>query len=313
MRQSESISHWAGYSGISPKVLIALMEQESGIVSRRRVDPDAALRPFGELSPTSGFNHQLRDVAERLKAIVASEREAVRSGKAGFVAIDPIQALYAQAGREKRAAAEAGQTRFASTYAGLFGERWGSAAKPNVQNRVATKAIPSNTLLSLPFPPKNSWYVGGPHSNTGSGTIMSSLDMSRSSTTMSDQIWASAGGKVKMYSYCQVEVIHAGGWSTKYYHLANIAVANGATIASGTYLAKPVTSRSQALCQGASWTGPHVHCTLKYDGTESPLNGVTISGYALTVKSTVNYEDDCAKNWLVEDGTKFCFGWPVHH
>ena len=34
VRQSESISHWAGYSGISPKVLIALMEQESGIADQ---------------------------------------------------------------------------------------------------------------------------------------------------------------------------------------------------------------------------------------------------------------------------------------
>src|SRR5687768_18611278 len=36
VRHSESISHWAGYSSISPKVLIALMEQQSGVVSRQR-------------------------------------------------------------------------------------------------------------------------------------------------------------------------------------------------------------------------------------------------------------------------------------
>ena len=60
---AETISHFAGKEGISPRLLIALIEQQSQALSRVRSD---VLRPFGELSNKSGFIAQTRDVTARL-------------------------------------------------------------------------------------------------------------------------------------------------------------------------------------------------------------------------------------------------------
>jgi LasA protease len=61
---AESISHWAGFSSISPKVLLALMEYQSSIIS---FESSAGMsRPFATLSETVGFNEQLKDVSNQL-------------------------------------------------------------------------------------------------------------------------------------------------------------------------------------------------------------------------------------------------------
>jgi LasA protease len=61
---AESISHWAGFSSISPKILLALMEHQSSIISAE--SSEGLSRPFGVLSDEVGFNKQLKDVTEQL-------------------------------------------------------------------------------------------------------------------------------------------------------------------------------------------------------------------------------------------------------
>lgn len=309
-RQAEAISHWAGANGISPKVLIALMEQESGSVSRKHRYSAKLPRPFGNLSRKIGFNPQLKDVAERLSAIVMSQREMTLSGKAGFIPVDPIQALYAKSGRSTNAAAFAGRVQFASTYAGLFNEIWGSAVKPDVLRRDITKAIPSRTLLELPYSNSESRRTGYPHSGSGTGTIMSSLDFSmppRPIPTI-DKVRASADGTVVIHSSCNMEILHSNGWSTRYFHLNNIRFPDKAKVYQGDWIATPADTKEQALCTPGTWTGPHLHWTLKKDGVENSLNGVTLSGYLMTVTSTENYDDDCEPtNFLSKNGITYCF------
>jgi LasA protease len=307
-RQAEAISHWAGANGISPKVLIALMEQESGSVSRKRRYPGTVPRPFGNLSPKTGFNAQLRDVAERLKAIVMSQREMALSGKAGFVPVDPIQALYAQSGRSKNAATFAGRVQFASTYAGMFNEIWGSAVKPDVLSKEITKAIPSSTLLRLPYGTNDTWATTtGPHSDSGSGTIMSSLDLAPVSTSPNKNVRASADGTLIRHSSCYVEIIHGNGWSTHYYHLDSIRFQNNTQVYQGDWIASPATTKTQALCNGGSWGGLHLHWTLTKNGIENSLNGVAVSGYVIKATSTINYDTNCSLNSLKKGSTR-CFG-----
>jgi len=61
---AEIISHWAGFSSISPKILIALMEYQSSIISIE--SSEGLSRPFGELSDKTGFNEQLKDISNQL-------------------------------------------------------------------------------------------------------------------------------------------------------------------------------------------------------------------------------------------------------
>jgi hypothetical protein len=61
---AESISHWSGFSSISPKVLLALMEYQSSIIS---FESSAGMaRPFGVLSEKVGFNEQVKDVTDQI-------------------------------------------------------------------------------------------------------------------------------------------------------------------------------------------------------------------------------------------------------
>jgi LasA protease len=64
---AEAISHWAGYTTISPKILLALMEHQSSIVSSE--SEDNMSRPFGKLSEKNGFNEQLRDISNELATL----------------------------------------------------------------------------------------------------------------------------------------------------------------------------------------------------------------------------------------------------
>lgn len=61
---AESISHWAGFSSISPKIVLALMEHESSIISIE--SNEGMSRPFGVLSNKVGFNEQLKDITNQL-------------------------------------------------------------------------------------------------------------------------------------------------------------------------------------------------------------------------------------------------------
>src|SRR5687768_11128204 len=65
--QAETLSHWSGYSGISPRVLLALMELQTGVLSSPQPSAARLERPFGTLVATTGFSAQLRDVAETLR------------------------------------------------------------------------------------------------------------------------------------------------------------------------------------------------------------------------------------------------------
>lgn len=310
IHHADIIEGSAAHTRISPKVLIALMEQESGIVTRKRASPNASIRPFGKLSTKTGFRSQILDVAERLQGLVQSQRGAALSAKAGFSAIDPIQAIYSQSGKSRNAAGFSGRLQFASTYANLFNEIWGAEDKPDVLDRVSMKAIPSTTLLSLPYAVGSSYpTLWGPHPNASS-TIMSSIDFKMPTGS---RILASAAGTVTVHgpsaAPCGVTIKHGStGWSTYYYHIKNIAVKHGQSIAAGTYIGTPSDSTAQATCQGGSWSGTqHLHWTLYYNNAQNSLNGVTLSGYKMTVTSTTPYDPNCTLNYLTRNSIKFCF------
>jgi LasA protease len=70
---AESISHWAGFSSISPKILFALMEHQSSIISTE--SSEGLSRPFGALSDKVGFNKQLKEITEQLAELHYEQRD----------------------------------------------------------------------------------------------------------------------------------------------------------------------------------------------------------------------------------------------
>ncbi|HEY5803287.1 MAG TPA: hypothetical protein VIT90_06330 [Lysobacter sp.] len=316
-RYAESISHWSGYSGISPKVLIALMEQQSGVVTRQHPARDAMRRPFGKLARGNDFNAQTRDIALALREAMY-ERDAASGDATGPVPLSrsgPLRTLFALSGESAAGAVLRGDAEFQQAYARLFNEpRKARAASTRfAPARAGAHAGEANFILEFPFPRGQTWNVGGAHTNTGSGSFpMSSLDMSQGGGWGSNQgnVWvaASAAGQFKRHSSCFAEVVHSGGWSTTYYHLMNLRHRTGDSVPANAAIANPANTRSQALCDGGQSTGPHQHWTLKSNGSFHHLNGVYLSGYQIGATGD-SYDTDCNRFYLVRDGRRYCAGW----
>jgi LasA protease len=323
---AEHISHWAGYSSISPRVLLALMEQQSGVLRHPNQSAQQLAQPFAKLSAKQDFASQLQDVADQLATQLyrepshpgASEFSSQQAPSALdflFDGNDP-QALTQPQSQQQTAAAN----KFSQIYRQLFAEDF-IAISSQVDRQLGQKdpvimAGPANGFLQFPFPLGQSWHVGGAHINTGSGNYpMSSLDMSQGGGWGSNQsgrwVSASAAGSFKRHSSCFAEVVHSGGWSTTYYHLMNIQYNTGATVSKNTRIANPANTKTQALCNGGASTGPHQHWSLKQNGSWTHLNGVYVSGWRITATGS-SYDTNCSRYYLTKNGTSRCAGYFSH-
>lgn len=317
-QHAEAISHWAGYTSISPRVLLTLLEMQTGLLSsggRSLVAGDLA-RPFGNLSSAASVADQVRDVADQMARKLYADPTPLEASEFGGERAQQ-GALQAVLARGKQANPEA----FADTYQRLFGHRFDlqSALAPQNQSLAGSVEAMSapNGLLRFPFPWGANWHVGGAHTNTGSGNYpMSSLDMSQGGGWGSNQsnVWVSsaAGGQFKRHSSCFAEVVHPNGWSTTYYHLMNIQYGTGANIGQLVRIANPANTIGQALCNGGHSTGPHQHFSLKRYGAWQHLNGAYISGWRITAIGS-SYDTNCSRYYLVRNGYKKCAGWFVNN
>lgn len=315
---AETISHWAGYTSISPRVLLTLIDLQSQLISQ----PDLTLlqQPLAGLSNADGFSAQLQDVADQL-ATRLYQREAAVSE----FATAPAAALSYLFGVDSSKDAAVSQLQadklsaFNQRYQQLFAESYlqapDTSSDSSTQN-ITTLAGPANGFLQFPFPLGQSWHVGGAHTNTGSGNYpMSSLDMSIGGGWGSNQsntwVAASAAGSFKRHSSCFAEVVHSGGWSTTYYHLMNIQYNTGANVAKNTKIANPANTKAQALCNGGASTGPHQHWSLKQNGSWVHLNTVYLSGWQITATGS-SYDTNCTRFYLTKNGVKKCAGFFNH-
>lgn len=311
---AEAISHWAGYTTISPRVLLALIEQESGLLTSTKASATAMSDPFGRLSDKSSFAEQVQDVADRLATRVYAGEAAAGIGEFSGKrdAGEPLDFLFAPADAQK-AAPEAEE--FALVYRQLFEREYHVPAAQDEKSDVPAKQAP-NGLLQFPFPLGQSWHIGGAHTNSGSGSYpLSSLDMGRGGGWGSNQsgVWvaASAGGQFKRHSSCFAEIVHADGWSTTYYHLMNIQYGTGQSVSKNTRFANPANTYAQALCNGGGSTGPHLHWSLKRNGSWYHLNGSYLSGWRITATGN-SYDTNCNRFYLTKDGWWGCSGYYSH-
>lgn len=154
----------------------------------------------------------------------------------------------------------------------------GSAVEGWTSLAAASKSSGS-PMLSLPWRVGEMWRLtGGPHGHTGNAkAVWSAVDFAgpRAGT----MVRAARDGIVVRPCANLVEIRHADGWMTSYYHLADIAVRAGEHVARGAYLGR---TSAQAGC-GGSATGPHVHFTLWRYGKPVAIDGHELGDW--TVRS----------------------------
>lgn len=317
--KAEIISHYAGYSSISPKLLIALMEQESGVVTDSKTLAKKE-RPFGILSSKVGFREQVEDISSRLaiefyKGHSFSETGINEKLTTDHDAVKAVRAILApkyasnadKAMKSDQTAHSKAVIGVGTTYNKLFGD---ADHKIKSQTVSQSKITNIDNYFQLPYLVGETWRNGGTHTNTGSGSYpQSSLDFNdggRWGDNLS-HIWvtAAAPGTVKYHSSCFMEVIHEDGWSTSYYHLENIQHGTNSYVNRNTRIANYADTQSQALCNGGQSTGPHLHFSLKRNGQHYHLDGVKLSGYKVDAGRD-SYDGDCNYFWLERNGQKYC-------
>ncbi|ACL25958.1 peptidoglycan DD-metalloendopeptidase family protein [Chloroflexus aggregans] len=148
--------------------------------------------------------------------------------------------------------------------------------------------------LNLPWAVGETWWLtSGPH-----GISRAALD------------FAVIGGRVRAaregvaYTPCGqssdlVRIDHPGGFSTNYYHLSGIAVANGTPVDRYTYIGMIGTG---TRCLGSYVTGAHVHFWISRGGTRIPIDGIDIGGW--TVSALPGDFNGCMTR--IRDGNRQC-------
>lgn len=133
--------------------------------------------------------------------------------------------------------------------------------------------------LSLPWNPNESWaFRGGPHGWTGAPRPWSSLDFNGGS----GQVVAARKG-VAFRPTCAsggnwLRIDHGDGWTSDYYHLSSIAVANNTPVNRRQY----VGNQGVNIDCGGSASGPHVHFTIRFNGAFQEWNGRAIGGWTIS-------------------------------
>lgn len=322
--EEEAILHWSGFASIHPRVMLALMEARTSVVTS---PTEASLkRPFGTLSSEVGFKEQLADVTTRLSQRyynLESQRQSTGQSLLGRPA-DARQSsatlalASATVENSRSLRAEEPLAAFTESYARLFPGAANALQSPEINKEADNtegltgyaRFVPPSNLMQMPWRQGYWWIPNGAHSNTGSGYPLSSIDVSYdwpwwNSRTYS--VAAAHSGRVRVFSRCQVRVTHSSGWATNYYHMSGIQVKNGQWVNRNTKLGNYASDRGTALCQGGSSTGPHLHFSLLYNGQYRSLQGVNLGPYKVDV-GRYSYDNNCYSFWLYNEyrGRKEC-------
>lgn len=252
---------YALMSSVDPRILLTILELESGLVTA----PESPTRETVLAS--------LEDVSRRLF-------EAFYSPSADALALSAKLDTSAASRALSIVLGSRAETEFTPTIHALFPD----FDLLDEANSVEAQALPPTDLLQFPFPLGEAWQFNGTHGWSGYSDPPSSLDFSRQwppcDMPSYDELVVAAGPgtlrKPRSYADCWLEIDHAGGWTTSYYHLTDVQRESGPITANA-----PLGRVGCETCVGGFATAAHVHFSLKYNGAYVSLDGVSLSGWAV--------------------------------
>ncbi|MFM8319548.1 MAG: M23 family metallopeptidase, partial [Chloroflexota bacterium] len=280
------IEYIAHYYSVSPRLLLALLEYQSGALSRPAAPLGREEYVLGyEAVNRKGLFLQLTWAANQLNDGYYKARtlqlDLLEHPDGTIERVDPWQNAATislmrffnqleEAGGYRRAISPDG---LAAVYRGLFGDPWADP-QPHLPGSL------EQPFFLLPFEPGDVWALtGGPHTGWGSGEPLAALDFAPPSKTqgcaISDRwVTAVADGVVVRSGVGELMLDLDGdgdertGWNVFYLHLATEDRATlGTVLKAGEPLGHP-------SCEGGSATGTHVHIARKYNGEWLPAAGI---------------------------------------
>jgi hypothetical protein len=294
---SDDLALWASYSSVNPQVLLALLEVRWKLVSTLPGDADPAdvrmkIQTTALDVATAFYEHlytygaraaQPPDSAATLELDDGTVVELEDSMSSGSFAISSLLAASMPAATFSEMVDPSAGEGFPGVFAAFFPE----VDPLSTANSIDAPAAPPDSLFQLPFPLGATWTFNGPHNwNGGSyGAPFSSMDFFTGGATCSapPYIWtvaAAPGNGYRPSGYtCWLQITHNGGWTTSYYHLRNMTAGGAQTRNAG------LGTIACEVCAGGFATGPHVHWSLKYNGSYISLDGVKVSGWTIRTGS----------------------------
>jgi LasA protease len=270
---------------ISPRLLLALLEYESGVLSESSPLPEDRLYPLGYEDPAHrGLYLQLSWAANllndsyyrwrdgSLRELELQDGRIERPDPWQNAATVAFQAYFASKLPPEEYTVATGEDGLAQTYRSLFGDPW-AANQPHIPGSL------EQPILALPFEPGEVWaYTGGPHTAWGNGMPYAAIDFAPPAVVggcSDSQEWATAvaPGVVARSEPATVVLDLDGdgdertGWAIFYFHLATEdRIRSGTEVQIGDKIGHP-------SCEGGRATGTHVHIARKYNGEWMPAGG----------------------------------------
>ncbi len=294
---------------ISPKLLIALLEYQSGACSVADLDEQLERNILGlESSYWTGVYLQLSYASNILNDAYYRYRQGdlleFELADGSLVRPDPWQNAASVAMQYFFSLVEdvdgyhyaVGPDGFAQTYANLFGDPW--TIEPHIPGSLAQPA------MQLPYKNDIGWaFTGGPHTAWGSMEPWAALDFappsevtgcyptSLQTTAVADGVVARVGDGLLVLDL-DGDGDERTGWVVFYLHIAEKGrAAKGSVVSAGDPLGYP-------SCEGGRSTGTHIHIARKYNGEWMIADGVlpfVLSGWR-PIRGDAPY-----KGWLVKD------------
>jgi murein DD-endopeptidase MepM/ murein hydrolase activator NlpD len=307
---------------INPRLLMTLLEQQSGWVTNPAPEDEALRFPLGwQQKANEPLYAQLSWASAQLAIgyygwragtlteLTFPNGETLRLNptlNAGTVAVQYFfSRLYDQA------AWEGALVSFDQTNRMLFGDPFARAVDPLLPVDLAQ--LP----LSLPFQRGRTWYYsGGPHGAWENGGAQAAVDFAPGSleggcADSPEWVTAMAAGQVLRSNNGSVILDLDGdgrettGWVLLYLHVAEKdRVAVGTFVERGAKLGRP-------SCEGGVATGTHVHIARKYNGEWIPADGpvpFVLSGWAVK-KGSAEYLGDLEREGVTVEACTCTAAW----
>jgi len=317
---ADQLELWASYTTINPTLLLAFLEMQYGYVSALPDDisGEEVVFTIGTIAmdlSEAFYEHLYTWGTRRNRTVRAAPalqttdgvgiqlNSDVSSGTFAVLAAAARHNTYrdwtASIGSASEEETDAAVEPFLQVYGSMFPQ--GDLADDS--NDINPPAAPPVDLFQLAYPLGATWYVSGAHSWAGGSTPpFSSLDFflqgGISCDTPPDHyiVAAAYGDAVRPYDYsCWIQMDHGDGWETSYYHLMN-TYSGGTMGQNGS-----IGTISCEICAGGYATGPHVHFSVKYNGSYISLEGVTLSGWIVHPGDEAYYSGTLERDGVILD------------
>lgn len=286
---AQAVARIAAEDSINPRLLLSLLEYQSGWVYGQPATQDAEDYPMGFVDPSyKGLTRQMVWAVNQLSIGYYAYREGrlteieFKDGSTARLAPDlnagtaALQYFFAQLyDRAEWEAALDLETGFPALHSQMFGDPW---ARAEAVEPLFPRGL-KQPALSLPFVRNWLWsYTGGPHGAWEQDGAYAALDFAPGSVESgcvesSTWVTASASGLVVRSGKGVVVLDLDGdgreqtGWVLVYLHVSTDGrLPVGTWVDQDEHLGRP-------SCEGGISTGTHVHIARKYNGEWIPADG----------------------------------------